>query len=113
MKKVMLLVSENMCDVLQTALKDKYELLPCSDPAAAREVLDQAPDALILYLFLPGANSLIFLRENASVLPPVVIALTNFFSNFLLQELAMRGVSAVIRIPFPPDYLERQLTALL
>ena len=113
MKKVMLLVSENMCDVLQTALKDKYRTLPCSDPTAGREVLDQAPDALILDLFLPGANSLIFLRENASALPPVIVVLTNFFSNFLLQELAMRGVSAVIRIPFPPDYLERQPTALL
>lgn len=113
MKKVMLLAPENMCDVLQTALKDKYELLPCSDPAAAREVLDQAPDALIMALLLPGTDGLTFLRKNSGALPPVIVVLTCFLCDWLLQELSMCGVSAVIRVPFPLDCLERQLTALL
>lgn len=109
----MLLASENMCDVLQVALDNKYSTLPCSDPASVREALDQVPDALIMVLFLPGTDGLTFLRKNSGALPPVIVVLTCFLCDWLLQELARLGVSAVIRIPFPPDYLERQLTALL
>lgn len=109
----MLLASENMCDVLQTALKDKYKMLPCSDPADGRRFLDQVPDVLILDPFLPGTNGLTFLRENASALPSVIIVLTRFLSDDLLQELETLGVSAMFLIPCRLDCVERQLSGLL
>ena len=98
-KKVILLASENMCDILQTALDGKYITLPCSDSSAAKEILLTEPDTLILSLFLPGMDSLTLLREKAAILPPKVIALTVYFDDAILLELEALGVSQVIRIP--------------
>ena len=109
----MLLVPENLCDVLQAALENKYRTLPCPDPAAGKTVLDQAPDALILDLSLPGTDGLTFLRERKDSLPSVIIALTAFISETLLSDLEQIGVSAVLRIPFRFAHLEEQLTRLI
>ena len=100
MKKVMLLVApEDLCNILRDALENKYITLPCSDPSAARELLLSGPDTLILSLFLPGMDGLTFLRENAAILPPKIIALTVYFDDAILFELEDLGVSQVIRIP--------------
>lgn len=99
MKKVMLLAPENLCDSLRDALENKYITLPCSDPSAARELLPTEPDILILSLALPRMDSLTFLRENAAILPPRIIALTVYFDDAILLELEGLGVSQVIRIP--------------
>lgn len=99
MKKVMLLAPENLCDTLRESLETKYITLPCSDPSAAKKLLLSGPDTLILSLFLPGTDGLTFLRENAAVLPPKVIALTVYFDDAILLELEALGVSQVIRIP--------------
>ena len=104
MKKVMLLAPENLCDILQDALENKYIALPCFDPSAAKEILLTEPDTLILSLFLPGTDGLTFLRENAAILPPRVIALTVYFDDAILFELETLGVSQVIRIPCKLKY---------
>ena len=104
MKKVMLLAPENLCDTLRDALENKYITLPCSDPSAAKELLLEEPDTLILSLALPGTTGLTFLRENAAVLPPRIIALTVYFDNDILLELDNLGVSQVIRIPCKLKY---------
>ena len=113
MKKVMLLAPDGICDIVQAALKQKYIILPCSDPAAARELFQLKPDALILNLFLVGTDGLAFLRENTGSLPPVIIALTAFISDAILQELVTLGIQSVILIPCSPSYLENQLAELL
>ena len=95
----MLLAPENLCGILRDALETKYITLPCSDPSAARELLLSGPDTLILSLFLPGMDSLTFLRENVAILPSKVIALTVYFDDAILFELEDLGVSQVIRIP--------------
>ena len=99
MKKVMLLAPESLCDILRDALEDNYITLPCSDPSAARDVLTAKPDTLILSLFLPGTDGLTFLREYAAILPPKIIALTLYYDDKLLMELADLGVSQVARLP--------------
>lgn len=86
MKKVMLLVPENLCDILRDALENKYITLPCSGSDTAKEILLSEPDTLILSLFLPGMDSLTFLRENAAILPPKVIALTVYFGNEITSD---------------------------
>lgn len=113
MKKVMLLASENPCDILRDTLDNTYITLPCYNPDTAEKVLSLEPEVLILNLSLPGWDSLTFLKNNASVLPPVVIALTVFFSDTLLSDLADLGISAVIRIPCHPHHLKQQLSELL
>lgn len=99
MKKVMLLAPENLCGILRDTLENTYITLPCSDPSAAKELLLIEPDILILSLALPGTDGLTFLRENAAILPPRVIALTVYFDDAILLELEDLGVSQVIRIP--------------
>ena len=105
MKKVMLLASEDMCDILQQELNNKYITLPCSDPLAGTELLQTDPDVLIVELSLPGANGMTFLREHANALPPVTVALTTFISDQILVELAALGVSSVVLLPFRFPYL--------
>ena len=99
MKKVMLLAPERLCDILRDVLDDNYTTLPCSDPSAARDVLAAEPDTLVLSLFLPGTDGLTFLREYAAILPPRIIALTLYYDDDLLAELAALGVSQVARMP--------------
>lgn len=109
MKRVMLLASEEMCDHLRAALDNKYITLPCSDPATGGELLEQKPDALILDLFLPGTDGVAFLKAHAADLPPVILAITRFISDGLLQELEALGVSSMVLIPCIVSYLRDQL----
>ena len=109
MKKVMLLAPENLCDILRGKLESRYITLPCYDPCHAGEILPAEPDILILSLALPGMDGLTFLRENFAYLPPRVIALTVYFDDVVLSELAALGVSHVIRIPCSLSYLNRHL----
>lgn len=113
MKKVMLLASEEMCDNLRRVLDDKYITLPCSDPTACGELLDLSPDALILNLFLPGTDGVTFLKDHAGDLPPVILALTFFISDSILQELTSLGVSSAILLPCQLGRLEKHLSDLL
>lgn len=108
-KKVMLLASENMCDILQTALDGKYRTLPCSDPAVGRGLFQAEPDALVLELPLLGADGMTFLNSFSDCMPDTILVLTPFISDELLNDLEQAGVSAVLRIPFRLAYLEKQL----
>ena len=105
MKRVILLASKEMCDILCHALEDKYITLPCSDPLTGIELLQTNLDILIVELSLPGANGMTFLREHANALPPVTVALTTFISDQILVELAALGVSSVVPLPFRVPYL--------
>ena len=109
MKKVMLLAPENLCDVLWNAMENTYIILPCSDPSAAKEILLSEPDSLILSLALLETDGLTFLRENTEDLPPKIIALTVYFDDKILSELAALGVSHVIWIPYKLSHLEQHL----
>ena len=109
MKKVILLAPEEICDTLRNALEHKYTTLPCSDCSAAKELLLSEPDILIISLVLPGGNVLTFLKENRPILPSKIIALTVYFDNAILWELASLGINHIIRIPCPLSYLEQTL----
>ena len=112
-KKVMLLASENMCGILQSALDGNYRTLPCSDPADGRTLLQSEPDALILELSLPGADGLAFLNEIAGVGLQTILVLTPFISDHLLHQLENSGVCAALRIPFRLSCLEQLLSEQL
>lgn len=111
MKKVMLLASEEVCDILRYSLDKKYITLPCSSPAACMELLSLDPVTLILDLSLSGYDSLAFLKECAGFLPRT-IAITNFLSDDLSALLSELGVTFMIRKPFRPEYLQHILSSL-
>lgn len=113
MKKVMLLAPKNMCDILQAALDDKYITLPCSDPAAAREMLMMNPDALIISLSLPGVDGMTFLQQNVGLLPDTILTLTLYINSVLLHELEAFVVTNVLLIPFRLPYLDHLLSEYL
>lgn len=113
MKKVILFVSEDLCDILRDMLDNKYTALPCSSPAACEEQLCQDPDALIIDLSMSGYDSMSFLKDHCSSMPSATVALTSYFDDNLLQELPALGITSVIRIPFRPEYLMQQLSYLL
>lgn len=110
MKKVMLLASEDMCDILWRVLNPKYRIIPCSDPSAGGKLLEQLPEVLVLDLFLPGFNGLAFLKDHADELPPAVVVLTRFLSDPLLRELEGQGITSMIRMPCHPDHLEQMIS---
>lgn len=109
MKKIMLLVSDNMYTTLRSTLNTHYHILPCSDPA---DILLLQPDVVILDLFLLGRNGFTFLKNNVQYLPSILV-LTPYTSDTLLRELSDLGVGSVIRIPFNIRFLENQLQNLL
>ena len=113
MKRVMLLASREFCEILSNELGQSFALLPCTNLRKAEEVLLSKPDALVLNVFLPGMDSLAFLKSNGERLPPVVVVLTTFISNTLLEELADLNISYLIRLPCAPEGLRNRLAALL
>ena len=113
MKRVMLLASQEACEIFQNELSQICTLLPCANLRKAEEVLLSKPDALVLNVFLPGMDSLAFLKSHAESLPPIVIALTTFISNTLLEELADLNISYLIRLPYALEGLRNRLAALL
>ena len=113
MKRVMLLASREFFEILSNELGQSFALLPCTSLRTAEEALLSKPDALILNVFLSGMDSLAFLKSNGERLPPVVIVLTTFISNTLLEELADLNVSYLIRLPYELEGLRNRLSALL
>ena len=113
MKKVMLLASEEFCEVLCDELREVYMVFPCSNERDAQKALLMEPDALVLNLFLPGMDSLEFLRTYTAILPQAVIALTPLINQNLLMVLSGLEITCLLRIPFRFDELKKQLSASL
>jgi DNA-binding NarL/FixJ family response regulator len=105
MKKVMLLASQDLCDILQCTLEHTYTTLPCCDPVAGTEMLREKPDILILSLSLPRMDGIAFLIKNAAVLPPVVIVLTTLLSEEIIRKISALPVAALFRLPVRAEEL--------
>ena len=56
---------------------------------------------MILDLFLSETDGLTLLENTHAHVPPVILALTRFYSDYILQSLASLGVGYAIRIPCP------------
>ena len=113
MKRVMLLASNNICDIVQTELDNKYIILPCSDPVTGADLLETKPDALIISLSLAGFNGMTFLHSHTDHLPPITLVLTPFISDALLADLSTLGVSYVSLIPCRLSCLRNTLASFL
>lgn len=102
MKRILLAIaSEDMGRTLQELLQKRYSITLCAGPELPAELAKNQYDGLILDLFLPGSDGLSFLERFSGVLPPVILALTQFYSQYILQALDALGVGYVLRIPCP------------
>lgn len=99
---------------------DRYELMPCPDPAEALDLAKATrPDLVLIDLWLPQMSGyeLIFdlLREDATKQVPIlvcsgVVGDADRALAFLLRQGARRV--AVLTKPFSPDDLLEQLARL-
>lgn len=84
-------------------LTGRYDVTWCRPGEAAAALLQQNVDGLILDLFLPDTDGLSLLQSLQHRLPPVVLALTAFYSPYVLQAAEELGVGYVLRYPFAPN----------
>lgn len=84
-------------------LTGRYDVTWCRPGEAAAALLQQNVDGLILDLFLPDTDGLSLLQSLHHRLPPVVLALTAFYSPYVLQAAEELGVGYVLRYPFAPN----------
>ena len=83
-------------------LTNRYAVTWCHHVSQAAALLQQDFDGLVLDLFLPDTDGLSLLQALNDRLPPVVLALTAFYSPYVLQAAEALGVGYVLRYPFAP-----------
>lgn len=123
--------SDTLASALENALQEQWSLYVCSDGYSTIDTLKYlTPDAMILNLRLPQKDGLAVLEECFPVLPPVILALTDYQSPYLMQTATSLGVGYIMMVPCqvsqikarlgdmlsasqtPPNVLERHLKAL-
>lgn len=98
---------------LVDALSDRYEVHTCADGSTALGCLEQLrPDALIINLALPDINGLTILARTAYT-PPVILTLTDFVSNEVIQQTAKLGVSYIFLIPCSTNAIVARLEEMI
>lgn len=100
MKK--LLIAENsgiFASSLHKALKDRYEIRISSDGPQTLELLQSfRPDILIINLMLPDIDGLTVL-EQTPFRPKIVMAVTAYVCNYVVNSLAALGVDYTMIAP--------------
>ena len=113
--------SEDFCLQLTEEFSKKYQVYTCADGPAAMELLARhRPDVLVLSLFLPGMDGLLFLEEAGSLLPSVILCTSVQVPDYVVQAAQDLGVGYIIRKPCPvravvnrvADMLKKQSQAL-
>lgn len=103
--------SEEIVKGLERELKDQWSLSICTDGCSTLEALQALePEAMIIDLSLPQKDGLTVLEESFPVLPPVILALTNFTSNYIEQTLADLGVGYVMQKPCAISQITHRIT---
>lgn len=114
MRKMLIAVYSKIIteELVRTFHKD-YEVHTCSRGDDALNLLQRIqPDVLIIMLSLPGITGMEVLQQTKYT-PPVIIALTNFLSDYIVQQSQAAGVGALIRLPCSMSRISYHLNTLL
>ncbi len=103
--------SEELVKGLEYKLKDQWNLSICMDGYSTLDTLKYVePDAMVIDLNLPQKDGLSVLEESFPALPPVVLVLTNYISDYIEQTVSDLGVGYIMRKPYSVDQITHRLT---
>ena len=106
--------SEDFRLALDRVLSDTYKTYHCSNGRQALEAaLEIEPDLIILDLMLTELDGVSLLHEirNAG-LRPMVLAVTRFFNDYVLESAQELGIGYIIRKPCSPTAVSHRLRDL-
>ena len=102
--------SDTYAGELEATLQDQWSLQICMDGYAAEDALKHfTPDALLIDLRLNGKDGLSVLEECFPVLPPVILALTDLQSKYIVQTAESLGVGYMMQVPCSADRIKERL----
>ena len=95
--------SEIITDELERVFQSKYRVSTCSRGDDALQILQALrPDILIINLSLSNITGLEVLQQTEYT-PPVILALTYYVTDQIVDEAQAAGVGALIRLPCTID----------
>ena len=113
MEKILLILeSDMMCSALSEALIN-YEVRACNADVFAEALAEFRPDALILDLFLPGADGFTLMEDHHSLLPPAILLLSVLDSDYVRKRAAQLCVDFILQKPCSVDHILRHLNHML
>lgn len=114
MKTMLIAVcSEIITEELVRTFQNEYVVYTCNRGDDAQRLLQELkPDILIISLSLSTITGLELLQQTEFT-PPIILALTNYLSDFIVQEAQTAGVGALIRLPCSIGFISARLHSLL
>ncbi len=120
MKKHRIIVVDDEIDILkvvETTLKDEYEVLPLSDSTEVIPNLDKFnPDLLIIDIMMPtlsGYEICEIIRNNTNYYDMPIIFMTSFTDIGSRREVFKIGGSYLIEKPFDTEKMKKAVHLIL
>ena len=106
--------SETLTNSISTELQDSWNIYACNNGFDASSLLDEIhPEAMIVNLNLQKKDGLTLLKEHFPDLPPVIMALTTFTSQYIEQKASSLGVGCITMLPCKTEYVRDQLEDMM
>lgn len=106
--------SEDFRLALEKVLSDAYRIIQCSNgKEALQAALLEEPDVIVMDLMLTEMDGVTLLHEirNAG-LRPMVLAVTRFYNDYVLESGQELGIGYIIRKPCSPDAVSKRVRDL-
>lgn len=101
---------EGRQEALKKAMDTEWEIHTCLDSYPVVDTMRYLkPEAMVIDLNIGPQNGLTILKESFPELPPVILALTNLISPYIVQTAESLGVSMLVQIPCKIDFVKEQL----
>lgn len=93
--------SEEFCGALVDRLRGAYHIRTCAEGCETLEqIISYRPDILVLDMMLPGLDGISLLQAAAAAgQRPMVLAVSKFISDYMLESLSQLGVGYIMRKP--------------
>ena len=98
---------------LLEALRRQYDVVVCTNGRMVLELLQTTqPKVAIIDLSLTELDGLYVIEQALDVLPPIVLCVTDFCNDYIVQTLQDLGIDYVFRRPCQPQIITARLEHL-